>query len=161
MRIIPCLLLLVATSASAQQIAVLKHGYAKYRFYQGDEIRYVLKGDRQVHHAAILTIHEFDFVTLQKDTVKFMDIAQLKFKNKASMNYIKSTLIGSAGLLALHFALKPAFGDKNKQSVNGLAYAAGAGVVSVVFVLATTRSHIKLNGIKRLKFINYDSPMYR
>jgi hypothetical protein len=161
MRIILFLLLLITTSVSAQQVAILKKGQVRYRYYQGDDIRFVLKGDKQVHHAAILTIHEFDFVTLQKDTIRYMDIAKLKFKNKGTMNYVKSTLIGSAGLLALHFALKPAFGVKNKQSVNGLAYLAGTGVVSIIFVLATQRSHIKLNGIKRLKFINYDSPLYR
>jgi hypothetical protein len=155
------IVLFITSSVSAQQVAVLKKGHIAYRYYQGDEIRYILKGDKQEHHAAILSIHEFDFVTLQRDTVKFMDVAKLKFKNGIPWTYVKSTLIGSAALLALHFALKPAFGDKNPQSINGLSYAAGAGAISLVFVFATSRSHMKLNGIKRLKFINYDSPLYR
>ncbi len=147
--------------ASAQQMVVLKKGRIISRYNLGDEIRFVLKGDKQAYNAAILSIREFEFITLQKDTVKFRDIAKLKFRNKGAMNYVKSTLLGSAGLMALHFALKEPYGDKNPQAVKGLAYAAGGGVISTIFVLATSRSQVKLNGFKRLKFINYDSPLYR
>lgn len=154
-------LFIASQPVDGQQMIVLKKGRIISRFNLGDDVRFVLKGDKQTYHAAILQIHEFEFITLQKDTVKFKDIAKLKFKNKGAMNYVKSTLLGSAGLMALHFALKPAYGDKNPQAIKGLAYAAGGGVVSTLFVLATSRSHIKLNGFKRLKFINYDSPLYR
>lgn len=142
-------------------MVVLKKGRIISRYNLGDEIRFVLKGDKQAYNAAILSIREFEFITLQKDTVKFRDIAKLKFRNKGAMNYVKSTLLGSAGLMALHFALKEPYGDKNPQAVKGLAYAAGGGVISTIFVLATSRSQVKLNGFKRLKFINYDSPLYR
>ena len=153
--------LVAAHMTSAQQMAVMKKGHIMARFNLGDEIRFVLKNDDQLYHAAIMSIQEFSFVTMQRDTIKYLDIAKLKFKHKRSWAYIKSTLIGSAGLTALHFALKPAFGTKNKQSVNGLLYAAGVGAVSTLFVLVTSRSHIKLTGFKRLKFINYDSPLYQ
>jgi len=142
-------------------MVVLKKGRILTRFNLGDEIYYVLKGDKQKYHAAILQIHEFEFITLQKDTVKFLEVAKLKFKNKGAMNYAKSSLIGSAALTALSFALEPAYGDKNPQAIKGMRYAAGAGLVSTLFVLATSRSQIKLVGFKRLKFINYDSPLYR
>ena len=142
-------------------MVVVKKGVVITRFNLGDDIRFVLKGDKQMYHAAILSIREFEFITLQKDTIQFNKIAKLKFRNKGALNYVKSTLLGSAGLTALHFALKKPFGDKNPQAVKGLAYAAGAGVVSTIFVLATTRTSMKLTGFKRLKFINYDSPMYK
>ncbi|HEX8059342.1 MAG TPA: hypothetical protein VF473_00335 [Cyclobacteriaceae bacterium] len=160
-RILIVLFLLIAGCTQAQQMVVMKKGHIMVRYGLGDEIRFVLKGDDQVYHAAIMSIQEFSFVTMQRDTIRFLDVAKLKFRNKGTMKYVKSTLIGSAGLTALHFALKPAFGKKNPQSINGLLYAAGVGVVSSVFVLATSRSHIKLTGFKRLKFINYDSPLYR
>jgi hypothetical protein len=160
-RILVVLFLLIASCTQAQQMAVMKKGHIMARYYLGDEIRFVLKGDDQMYHAAIMSIQEFSFVTMQRDTIKFLDVAKLKFRNKGAMNYVKSTLLGSAGLTALHFALKPAFGKKNAQSVNGLLYAAGVGAVSTLFVLATSRSHIRIRGYKRLKFINYDSPLYR
>src|SRR5690349_16101953 len=100
----------IAGSVSAQQMIVIKKGHIMTRYNLGDDIRYVLKGDKQVYHAAILSIREFEFVTLQKDTVKYLDVARLKFKNKGAMNYLKSTLIGSAALTALSFAVEPAFG---------------------------------------------------
>ena len=155
------LFLIIAGSAAAQQMVVVKKGKIISRYNLGDEIHFVLKGDDQSYNAAILSIREFEFITLQKDTIHFNQIAKLKFRNKGTMNYVKSTLIGSAGLLALHFALKEPFGDKNPQAIKGLAFAAGGGVVSILFVLATSHSKIKLNGFKRLKFINYDSPAYR
>jgi hypothetical protein len=152
---------MASVSLYGQQMAVIKKGTIMIRYNLGDEIRFVLKGDKQMYKAAILSIREFEFITLTKDTIKFNQVAKLKFQNKGVKSYMKSTLIGAAGLMALHFALKEPYGDKNPQAVNGLAYAAGAGVVSSLFILATSKSHIKLNGFKRLKFINYDSPLYR
>jgi hypothetical protein len=152
--------LLIAGFASAQQAIVIKKGKIMTRYNLGDDIRFVLKGDKQVYHAAILSIREFEFITLQKDTIKYQDIAKLKFKNKGAINYLKSSLIGSAGLIALSFAVEPAFGSKNPQAIKGMRYAAGGGIVSTLFVLATSRRQIKLVGFKRLKFINYDSPLY-
>jgi hypothetical protein len=156
-------LVVVATSLSvdAQQMVVLKKGKVLTRYNLGDEIRFVLKGDKQVYHAAILSIREFDFLTLQKDTIRFNQIAELKFRNKGLKKYATSTLIGSGSLMALHFALKGPFGEKNKQAVNGLAYVAGAGLLPLAFAAIMNRSKIKLTGFKRLKFINYDSPMYK
>jgi hypothetical protein len=148
-------------SAVAQQMVVLKKGHVTTRYNLGDEIYFVLKGDKQLHHTAIQSIREFEFITIQKDTIRFNQIAKLKFRNKKVKSYVKSTLIGSAVLGALHFALKKPFGDKNPQAVKGLGYVAGLGVVSSAFVVATSRTHIKLIGFKRLKFINYDSPLYR
>lgn len=148
--------------AEAQQVAVMKRGHILVRYNLGDEIRFVLKNDpKQVHHAAILAIREFEFITLQKDTIKYLQISRLKFKNKPLKKYIVSTLIGSGTLLALHFALKGPFGDKNPGAINGLAYAAGSGVIPILFALVTNKRQMRLTGYKRLKFINYDSPMYR
>jgi len=149
----------IACSADAQQMVVIKKGSIIARYNLGDPIRYVTK-DGLAHNAAILSIRDFEFVTLQKDTIKFADVARLKFKNK-SMKFVKSTLVGSAGLLALHFALKGPYGDTNPNAVKGLAYASAAGVFPVILALLTSRSQIKLNGFKRLKFVNYDSPLYR
>lgn len=140
---------------------VIKKGRILSRYNLGDDIRYVLKGDKQVYHAAILSIREFEFITLQKDTVKYLEVAKLKFKNKGGMNYLKSTLIGSAALTALSFALEPAYGDKNPQAIKGMRFAAGAGVVSSLVAVALSRSQIKISGFKRIKFINYDSPLYK
>jgi len=142
-------------------MVVIKKGRIISRFNLGDEIRFTLKGDKQLHHTALLSIHEFEFITIQKDTIQYNQVAKLKFRNKGVWNYVKSTLVGSAGLMALHFALKGPYSSKNPQAVKGLAYAAGGGVVSVLFVLATSRTSVKLTGFKRLKFINYDSPLYR
>lgn len=142
-------------------MAVIKKGKIKVRYYQGDDIRFQLKGDKQVYHAAILQIREFEFITLQKDTIRFAEIEKLKFKNPVLKKYVVSTLIGSAGLLALHFALKGPFGDSNPGAINGLAYAAGAGPLSLVIPLLVNKRQMKLTGFKRLKFINYDSPLYR
>ena len=130
------------------------------RFNPGDPIRYVTK-DGQAHNAALLSIREFEFVTLQKDTIKFSEVTKLKFKSKGAWNYLKSTAITSAGLLALSYALEKPYGDKNPNAIKGLRWAAGLGTVSALFVVAASRRQIKLNGFKRLKFINYDSPLYR
>jgi hypothetical protein len=149
-------------SSVAQQAIVLKKGKIIARYNLGDEIRYVLKNDpKQLHHAAILSIREFEFITLQKDTVKFADISKLKFKNRNLKKYVVSTLIGSASLMALHFALKEPFGDKNPLAVKGLAYAAGSAVFPLLFAVVMNKSQIKMNGFRRLKFINYDSPLYK
>ncbi|HMJ71258.1 MAG TPA: hypothetical protein VK508_20320 [Cyclobacteriaceae bacterium] len=149
-------------SSAAQQMVVIKKGKILTRFYLGDEIRFVMKDDpKQLRHVAILSIREFEFVTLQKDTIQFSQISKLKFRNKGLKKYVVSTLIGSASLLALHFALKGPFGESNPMAVNGLAYAAGSGVLPLLFAVATSRSSMRLNGFKRLKFINYDSPLYK
>jgi len=153
--------LVIAGTVSAQQMVVLKKGRIMSRYNLGDEIRYVLKGDKQMYHAAILSIREFEFITLQKDTVKFLEVSKLKFKNKGAWNYAKSAAIGAAGLVALSYALEPTFGKSNPNAIKGMRYAAGGGIISTLFVLATSRSKIKLVGFKRLKFINYDSPLYR
>src|ERR1041385_4750483 len=105
-RIFVVLFLMIAGCTHAQQMAIMKQGRVKARYYLGDEIRFVLKSDRQVYHTAIMSIQEFSFVTMTRDTIKFLDVARVKFRNKGAMNYVKSTLLGSAGLTALHFALK-------------------------------------------------------
>jgi hypothetical protein len=152
----------LVVSSVAQQMIVTKKGKILTRYNLGDEIRFVLKDDpKQEYHAAILSIREFEFITLQKDTIKFSDIYKLKFRNKGLKKYVTSTLIASASLMVLHFALKGPFGESNPQAVNGLAYVAGAGLLPLAFAILTNRSHIKLTGYKRLKFINYDSPVYK
>jgi hypothetical protein len=143
-------------------MVVIKKGKIMTRYNLGNEIWFVLKDDpKQVRHVAILSIREFEFVTLQKDTIKYNQISRLKFKNKGLKKYVVSTLIGSASLLALHFALKGPFGDTNPGAVNGLAYAAGSGVLPLLFAVISNKRQIKLTGFKRLKFINYDSPLYK
>jgi hypothetical protein len=149
-------------TASAQQMVVIKKGKISVRYNLGDEIRFTLKDEpKQVHHAAILSIREFEFLTLQKDTIKYSDIARLKFKNKNLKKYVVSTLIGSGVLLGLHFVLKEPFGEKNPIAVKGLAYAAGSGIIPIFFALIANKSQMKLNGYRRLKFVNYDSPLYK
>src|SRR4051812_14249198 len=101
-RFVLAFFLIVAAQLSvAQQMAVMKKGHIMARYNIGDDIRFVLKSDDQVYHAAIMSIQEFSFVTMQRDTIKYLDIAKLKFKHKAAMKYVKSTLIGSAGLTGL------------------------------------------------------------
>lgn len=151
----------VIFSSAGQQMVVMKKGKIMARYNLGDEIRFVLKGDKQVYHAAILSIREFEFLTLQKDTIKFNQVHMLKFKNKNLKKYVTTTLIASASLMALHFALKGPFGEKNPQAVNGLAYVAGSGLIPLAFAVLMNKSKIKLVGFKRLKFINYDSPLYK
>jgi len=166
-KIFVVLLLLFAGCAHAQQMAVMKKGRILQRYYLGDEIRFILKGDKQKYHAVVASIQEFSFTTMQRDTIKFLDIAKLKFKsNVFKLDKITtSTLIGSAALTGLHFALKPSFGKKNPQSVNGILYVAEVGMASLVLSkiigLISSHSSMKLTGWKRLKFINYDSPLYR
>lgn len=158
------LFVLVAASVvvEAQQMVVMKRGGKPIaRYNLGDDIRFVLKGDNQEYHAAILSIREFEFITLQKDTIRYNEIAALKFRNPGLKKYVTTTLIASASLMALHFALKGPFGDSNPQSVNGLAYVAGAGLIPLAFAAVMNRSKIKLKGYKRLRFINYDSPLYK
>lgn len=142
-------------------MVVIKKGHIMQRYNLGDEIYFVRKDDDQLYHAAIMSIQEFSFVTMQRDTIKYLDVAKLKFRRKGLWKYAKSTLIGSAGLTALHFALKPAFGKSNPQSINGLLYVAATGPLSVLIGVLSSRSHIKISGFKRIKFINYDSPLYR
>lgn len=159
-RIVVLLIICAAgISAHAQQMVVMKKGNILVRFNLGDPIRYVTK-DGLAHNAAILSIREFEFVTLQKDTIKYSDVAKLKFKKKGAWNYVKSTVIGAAGLVALSYALEKPYGDKNPNAIKGLRWAAAAGTVSSLLVVVASRSQIKLNGFKRLKFINYDSPLY-
>lgn len=157
------LLLLVGISHAcfAQQFVLIKKGKIKMRYNLGEEIKFTLKdqGD-QVFHTAILQIKEFEFITIQKDTIEYARISKLKFQNPRKKQ-AHATVIGSAALLALHFALKEPFGEKNPFAVRGLAYTAGLGFITAGLNYLRGRGTIKLNGHKRLKFINYDSPLYK
>ncbi|MEJ0033067.1 MAG: hypothetical protein WDO15_23215 [Bacteroidota bacterium] len=69
--VIAFFLISTAHMAGAQQMAVMKKGHVMARYYIGNDIRFVLKGDDQLYHAAIMSIQEFSFVTMQRDTIKF------------------------------------------------------------------------------------------
>jgi hypothetical protein len=154
-------LITIGLAADAQQMVVLKRGKIISRYNLGDEIRFVLKGDRkQAYHAALISIREFDFITVQKDTIQFGDIAKLKYKNPARRKYGQGTILTALALGGLGFALEKPFGDKNPQAIRGLYTVGALGTVFGTFFILTSKSQIKLNGKNRLKFINYDSPLY-
>jgi hypothetical protein len=152
---------IVSYTAEAQQMVVLKKGRIVTRFNLGDEIRFVLKNDKkQTYHAALIIIREFDFITVQKDTIKYSDIAKLKFKNDGRRKYGQGTVLTALALAGLGLALEKPFGDKNPQAIKGLYTVGILGTAFGTFFMLTSKSSIKFNGKNRLKFINYDSPLY-
>lgn len=165
MRIIIILLCAMSFSqiASAQQqLLLMKKGRIIGRFNPGDEIRFELKDQRKIaHHTAIMTIRQFDFITINKDTIEFSRIHKIKFKSANRAKLATSHFIAGAALVGLSYLLEPAFGDGNKTSVQGVRFVGIYAIAYGSFMMLTRNTGIKLNGIKRLKSIPYDSPLYR
>ncbi len=153
--------MIVSETADAQQMVVLRRGKVNMRFNLGDDIRFTRKNEgKQIYHVAILAIREFDFVTLQKDTIKFSEITKLKFDNPARRKYGQGTVLTAVALGALGFAMEQPFGDKNPQAIRGLKTVGVLGAAFGTFFILTSKSTIRLNGKSRLKYLHYDSPLY-
>ncbi len=155
------LLSLTTITTSAQQVLLLKHNHVTSRFNLGDEITFELKGSRQTYKTAILVMREFDFVTMQKDTIAYRDISKLKFFRPGLFKSATSTLVASAAISGLGAILHRPFGDKNPQAIRGM-YAVGIlGGITGVSQILMSRRVVRLNLNKRLKYISYESPLYR
>ncbi len=149
------------TDITAQQILLLKHNHIQTRFNLGDEITFELKGSRQTYKTAILAMREFDFVTMQKDTIAYQEISKLKFFRPGLFRSATSTLVASAAIAGLGAALHKPFGDKNPQAIRGM-YAVGIlGGITGLSQIVMSRKVVRLKINKRLKYISYNSPLYR
>jgi hypothetical protein len=153
---------MVAGNADAQswQMLLMKNGRILTRYNPGDPILFVLKGDKQVRGAAILAVREFDFITSTKDTIEFLQVASLKFRNSARKKYGVATVLASAALFSVYFLNSVAF-DKNESSMRGLRAVGIYGAVFGTAIYLTSNKTTRLKKGKRLKGISYESPLYR
>lgn len=149
-----------AACAQSWQMLLMKRGRVLARYNPGDPILFVLKGDKQVRSAGIIAIREFDFVTSTKDTIQFLNVASLKFRNSARKKYGITTVLTSAALFSVYFLNSVAF-DKNESSMRGLRAVGIYGAVFGTAIYLTSNRTTRLKNGKRLKGISYESPLYR
>lgn len=147
---------------SAQQILVMKNSKIISRFNPGDEIRFELKDQKKVtHHTYVGRIRDFDFITTNGDTIALNRISKLRFKNPGRRKYALAVAAAGVVLYGVYLLNKEAFSEDDGTSLKGLRFSALYGTGAAAFIFLTANSKIKLNGIKRLKAIRADSPLYR
>jgi hypothetical protein len=151
-----------AGAAEGQQLLVVKKGSVVTRYDVGEEIYFQLKDQRQVHHTSIRAIREFYFLTMDRDSIPYMRVQSLHFRNYDRKRYGAVTTLTSFGFLALYglnaYVLDI---DENTPSMRGLKFIAFTGIaVGTIIYLRSERS-LKLGGKTRLKYAAYDSPLYR
>lgn len=153
-------LILSIADVVAQQMLILKKGKVLARFNQGDEVYFELKDQRQIHHTTIQSIRDFYFTTVGNDTIQYSRVAFFQFRNDEgkirgkTMAVIGVALLGVYGLNSLAF-------DEVSPSMRGLRLVGGLGTAIGMTLYLTSTKKIKLKGFKRLKYIPYDSPLYR
>jgi hypothetical protein len=154
------LFLLVCAEANGQQLLIMKKGKIVSRFEQGDDLLFVMKNEKQLNHVTIQSLREFYLITTARDTIKYQQIGRIKFRNPQKRKYGVTTFASGAALLGIWAINSLAF-DPNSQSMRGLRFVGLLGVGVGIFIFFTADSSVKLNGIRRLKYISYDSPLYK
>jgi hypothetical protein len=154
------LFLMLAASVHGQQLLLMKKSKVIARYNPGDDIYFELKDQRQMHHATLQSLREFYFVTVHGDTVQHSRVARIGFKNQSRKRYGMVTAVTGAALLGVYGINSIAF-DEESQSMRGLRLVGLWGVGLGMLIWFTSESSVRINGAKRLKYVSYDSPLYR
>jgi hypothetical protein len=153
-------IMLFGPSVGAQQLLIIKKGSVSFRYNPGDEIYFELKDQKQIHHTTIQNLREFYFTTVQGDTIQYQRIALLAFRNDARKKYGMSTAIAGAVLLGVYGLNSIAF-DPNTPAMRGLRLVGVLGIASGAIIYLTADKKMRLTNGRRLKYVTYDSPLYR
>ena len=151
---------LFAAGSSAQQLLIMKRGKVVSRFNPGDELLFQFKSEKQVNRVTIQSLREFYFVTTSKDTIQYLKIGRIVFRNPGRQKYAVSVFGMGAALLAIWGVNTLAF-DSTSPSMRGLRVVGFIAVGVGTFMYFTANSGTKMKGGTRLKYVSYDSPLYR
>ena len=154
------LLLAFTASVHGQQLLIMKKGKVIARYNPGDEIYFELKDQRQMHHAVLQSLREFYFVTVHGDTIQHSRVARIGFKSPNRKKHGMITALSGLALLGVYGLNSIAF-DENSTSMRGLRLVGLLAVGSGMIIWFTSESSVRINGVKRLKYASYDSPLYR
>jgi hypothetical protein len=154
------ILLFVVELAPGQQLLIMKKGKVISRFNPGDEMLFQFKGDKQPVRVVIRELREFYFITTSKDTIQYLRVGRVIFRNPDRQKYGAMVFGTGAALLAVWGVNALAF-DTTSPSMRGLQLVGFFGVGLGAFIYFTANTGVTLNGYKRLKYISYDSPLYR
>jgi len=149
-----------AGSVQAQQLLIMKKGSVISRFNPGDEIFFELKDQKQIHHTAIQNIREFYFTTVQGDTIQYQRVALVAFRNPERKKFGLTTAITGVALLGVYGLNSLAF-DTQTPAMRGLRFVGILGAGVGMFIYLSADKKVRMNGVRRLRYIPYDSPLYR
>lgn len=154
------LMMALGDTVQAQQLLIIKKGAVSSRFDQGDDIYFELRDQKQIHHAVIQHIREFYFTTVQGDTIQYQRVALVAFRNDERKRFGMTTAITGVALLGVYGLNSLAF-DRQTPAMRGLRFVGILGAGAGTFIYLTADKKVRLNGIRRLKYVSYDSPLYR
>jgi hypothetical protein len=155
------IVLLVATDlASAQQMVIMKKNKIVTRFEAGDELLFQFKDDKQPNRVIIQSIREFYLVTTSGDSIDYQRVGRILFRNPDRQKYGAMVFGTGVALLAIWGVNSLAF-DTTSPSMRGLQLVGFFGVGLGTFIYFTANSGVKIKPGTRLKYISYDSPLYR
>lgn len=152
--------LIASCAVQGQQLVIMKKGNVTTRFNSGDELVFVMKNDKQPNRVIIQSIREFYFITTGKDTIQFQKVGKILFRNPERKKYGAGVFAAGAIFLGVWGVNSLAF-DTSSPSMRGLRFIGFVGVGVGAFIYFTANSKIVLKGATRLKYISYDSPLYR
>lgn len=158
--VLTIIFLLTWSLTCSQQLLLLKGGRILTRYNIGDEIYFELKDQRQVHHTSIASLREFDFITVNEDTIQLSRVASIHFKNYARRKYSRGILLTGAALIGVYYLNSIAF-DTSSPSMKGLYWVGVYGVAAGVVINLTSKKSVRLEGVKRLKCVPWDSPLIK
>jgi len=154
------LIVAFAGSSQCQQLLLIRKGSVATRYNESDEIYFQLKDQRQIHHTTIQTIREFYFLTASRDTIPYSRVESVHFRNYERKKFGAVTTLTGFGLLGVYGLNTLAF-DEDTPAMRGLRIVAFMGIVVGTVIYFRAERKIKLGGRTRLKFVSYDSPLYR
>lgn len=153
------LFVLTAASLDAQKTLILeKRGTTKTkRFYEGDEITYRLKGEKDWETATIIQmIPQQNILVLDKIYVKVDEIdALLKFKNRRRTNGLSTQLYVFGTAWVAYTAIDDLVISEQATDWEAAAYAGGTSfLVGTILRLMPKKKTIKLGKKRRLRLLD-------
>jgi hypothetical protein len=152
--------LFVAEISSAQQLLIIKKGKVISRFNPGDELVFQFKNDKQPNRVVIQSLRDFYFISTANDTIQYLKIGRIVFRNPGRRKYGATVFGMGAALLAVWGINTLAF-DSTSPSMRGLQVVGFIAIGVGTFIYFTAETGTKLKGYTRLKYVSYDSPLYR
>lgn len=157
--LVTILVLLICLPATAQRKLIIakRASPAKYVFYEGDEIRFKLKGEKFWNKALIQGLGE-DFIRLHYTTIKLSEIEAIDISSVGGGHFLK-LVSGIAITAGVGFAAIDQF---NRTVVDGepgvdekTMIIAGGLVASGVILNLLRRKKVKVGGRFRLRVGEY------
>jgi hypothetical protein len=149
-----------ADLASGQQLLLMKKSKVVSRFDPGDELVFQFKGDKQPNRVVIQGLREFYFITTSGDTIQYQRVGRILFRNPERQKYGAMVFGTGVALLAI-WGLNSLAYDTTTPSMRGLQVVGFFGVGLGTFIYFTANSGVRMKPGTRLKYISYDSPLYR